>query len=79
LARKSNKRPQSVTKPKEQPRARRIALGSSMVRMVVLAILAAGFALYGLIRHFTNPYRSMLSPAESVEIPAPEVEALPDQ
>ncbi len=76
LARKSNKRPQSVTTPKERPRVLWIPLGSGMFRVILLAVLAAGFALYGLIRHFTHPYQSMLAPEGSVEIPAPEIEPL---
>jgi hypothetical protein len=80
LARKSNKRPQSVTSPPEKPRVRRVAFGTAMFRVVILAVLAAGFAVYGLIRHFTHPYRSMLAPAgDSVEIQAPEIQPIDDQ
>ncbi len=79
LARKSNKRPQSVTTPEEHPEVRKVVLGSGLLRIVLLALFAAGFAVYGLWRHFTHPYKSMLAPDDSVEIPAPEIQPLDDQ
>jgi hypothetical protein len=81
LARKSNK-PRSVTAPQERPRARKVVLRGGAFRIVVLAVFAAGFAVYGLWRHFTHPYQPMLVPSEpsdSVEIPAPEIEPTGDR
>lgn len=78
LTRKSNK-PRAVTQPKERPQARRISFAPAALRVVVVAVLALAFALYGLVRHFTHPMRSMLEPAGSVEIPAPEIEVAPDR
>lgn len=79
LARKSNK-PSSVTTPKPRPQAKKVVLGASLLRIVLLAVFAAGFAIYGLWRHFTHPYKPMLVPADdSVEIPAPEIQPIDDR
>lgn len=78
MPRKSTKRPVSVTTPRELPRARRIAFGTALMRIVLIALLAAGASVWALWRHFTHPFKSMLVPEGSTSLPAPEVEVTYD-
>jgi hypothetical protein len=68
MPRKSTKRPVSVTAPRELPRARRVAFGSALMRIVLIALLAAGASVWAIWRHFTHPFKSMLVPAPEVEV-----------
>jgi hypothetical protein len=53
---------------------RRIAFGTAVARIVLVAALAVGASVWGLVRHFTHPFKPMLVPEGSTALPAPEIE-----
>lgn len=59
-------KPKSITAPlPEKPQVKRVQLlGSGTLKIILLATLAAGASIYGVVRHFTHPYKTMLVPAE---------------
>jgi hypothetical protein len=70
------KKPRSITTPKERPQVKRVQiLGSGMLRIVLLAALAVGASIYGVVRHFSHPYKSMIVQPQEAE---PEIEWIED-
>lgn len=69
-------KPRSITTPEEKPQIRRVEiLSSGVLRIILFAAIAVGASVYGVVRHFTHPFKSMLAPPPT---PEPEIEILFD-
>jgi hypothetical protein len=67
----------SITTPRQRPEIRRVnVLSSGMLKILLMAALAVGASIYGVVRHLSHPFKSMIVPAPSAE---PEMEILLDE